>query len=250
MTKAFAVLLHIIIYLGIYACASAFLKKPAFPSLSVIWQSHLVPSIREIGSDLPYTIMRWLFVFLIGVITAVIIGLLIGYHRRLHATLKADIDFGRSFPATALITFFMAAFGDTEITRSLPALYITFFTVLFYASKHSSLLKNPRVRHLRDLGANSFFILRHCIILELSNPLIIAARQALSLSFLVMISTEFIIGSSHDKGLGKLFYDWLFQTNYGRFLVGLTILGITGYSFNSIGAWIHKRLIRWETVED
>lgn len=242
------VLVHIIIYITIYSIVAKILNKPAFPPFSTLINTFLKDGIVDFLTNLQATLIRWLIVFIAGVIGGVSFGVIIGYFPILHNFLKIDIDFLRSLPATALIVFIMAAFGDNEVSRSFPAFYITFFTVLFYVVKHATVLKHPRINHLVELGASKTFIIKNCIIYELLPPIFIAIRQSVSLSFLVLISVELIVGPSGNIGLGKVFYDWMFYAKYANTIIGLIFLGIIGYILNLIAGWGHRKIIYWQDV--
>lgn len=242
-------LIHIFAYLILYTIIDYFSDKPAFPSLVLIFKAATTTVYRELLIHFPATLIRWFFVFVLGSFFGVLAGLILGYFYTLHSYLKADIDFFRSLPATALISFVMAAFGDNDAVRSFPAFYITFFTVLFYVAKNAKMLNSPRKRHLAELGASQWFIIRHCIFYELLPSTMIALRQAVSLSFLVLISVELIIGPAGNRGLGLIFYNWLFYTDYANILVGLTFLGIVGYILNILASVIQKKAIYWQEIE-
>jgi NitT/TauT family transport system permease protein len=241
--------LRIPIYGLAYYLAHAALNRPAFPGVGRILNAIVRDVLPGFAVHLPATIIRWFLVYVLGLALGLLGGVLIGYFRRLHEAVKFEVDFFRSLPATVLVVFILAAFGDGHIQRSLPAFYITFFTVLFYVAKHMAMLKRTRIEHLVDLGASRAFILRHCVYYELLPVIMVASRQAISLSFLVAISVELIVGSYGNVGLGKLLYDWKFYTNYSDIIGGLIVIGGIGYALNLAMLKLHRKMVPWHNIE-
>jgi NitT/TauT family transport system permease protein len=249
ISTATALTIRIVLYLFAYALVSQSLDRPAFPPLEEIGHALAYDVLRGFSEHLPPTLWRWLVVYCLGTFAGVFFGILLGYWRSVHRHARVDVDFFRSLPATILIIFIMAAFGDGSIQRSLPTLYITFFTVVFYVSKHVAILDRRRIEHLRELGAGPLFVVSHCVFYEVLPAVLVAARQAVSLSFLVAISVELIVGPYGDLGLGRLFYDWQFYSKYACIIGGLLIVGCVGYVLNVAMLKLHQFMIRWNVTD-
>jgi ABC-type nitrate/sulfonate/bicarbonate transport system permease component len=236
-------------YSLVYETVRAIVSKPAFPPLLFIIRTfvNVMPAVAAL--NIAATLSRWTVLFAVGAFGGTAFGVLVGISRRAHRALATDLDFFRSLPATALLVFFLALFGDGDLARGLPALYITFFTVLFYVAKHVAGIDRDRIRHLRDLGAGWAFIVKHCLLWEVATPAFIAIRQAISLSFLVLISIELIIGSSNDRGLGTMIYKAKENLRYGELISGLFIIGMLGFVLNALWNAAQTRFVPWESAE-
>ena len=242
-------ILRILFYFLIYLFISIILDRPAFPKPWKIVENLFTIVLPGFLHHLPATLFRWFIVFFAGSILGFFMGILIGYFKKIHEIVKFEIDFFRSLPATVLIVFLLAAFGDGHLQRSLPVLYITFFTVLFYVAKHMLILNRRRIQHLLDLGASRIFVLRHCVYYELLPVIMVAIRQAISLSFLVAISVELIVGSFGNIGLGTLLYDWKFNCEYAAIIGGLLVIGTIGFLLNIMMLKLQNKLLPWTKVE-
>lgn len=97
------------------------------------------------------------------------------------------------------------------------------------------------MRHLQQLGASNVFIISRWYIYEMLPSIILAARQCISLSFLVLISTELIVGSSGNLGLGNRLVDWFFYSDFEKVVIALVFLGLTGYIVNLLLGWMFQR---------
>jgi len=239
-------ILHVCAYLLVYQVVHMALDKPAYPPLGSILRAATGDAATQMGKHFPVTLQRWALLFVAGCIVGIGSGVLIGYSRRLHRWFFPDVDFLRSLPATAMTFFVLAAFGDGYIARNIPAFYITVFTVMFLVVRHTKKLKRTRENHLRDLGATRWFIIFHCVLYELLSPIMIGVRQAISLSFLVFVSVELIVGPLGNEGLGKIIYEWEQRTDYACLLVVLAFLGVWGYGLNVLVEYAHRLLVPWE----
>ena len=242
-------LTRVALYFGAYAIFAAYIDKPAFPSVAQLLEAATGPVREQLVGHLIMTLWRWLKVFSVGVLVAVPCGILMGLVTPIYNRLSPDVDFFRSLPATVLVTFVQAAFGDNEQTRAMPAFHITFFTMLFYVAKHTRLIDKTRLNHLEELGASKLFVFWHCVLNELMPATMVAVRQAVSLSFLVLVSVELIIGSEGGEGIGQILYDWQFHTKYANIIVSLLCLGACGYLMNISMLAIHRRLTPWQQVD-
>lgn len=235
---------RIAIYVGLYELTHLLIQKPLIPSVL-----ELIPIIPElfsapIATAYIATCSRWISVFMLGVGLGSVIGAILGYFRIFGHALAFDIDFWRSLPATVLVQFFFALLGDNEITRVLPAFYVAFFTAIYYVSRAGSGLDRKRFEHLYTLGASDSFVIWNAYVYEVLPSVILAGRQAISLSFLVLVSTELIIGSSNDVGIGNRLVDWLFYAQYGKVILVIFLLGLTGYLANRFAA-LSLKLVYW-----
>jgi ABC-type nitrate/sulfonate/bicarbonate transport system permease component len=250
--RGIAISVRVVGYGLAYAAISALLLRPAFPPLQSLARSVFTEAVPALFIDLhlPVTVARWAVVFVAGSCIGVAGGVLLGAMPRVHAFLSGDIDFFRSLPATALIIFLLAGFGDSEVSRGFPALYITVFTVLFWVSKHVSSVSSVRLRHLRDLGADFRFIVLHFLPLELRPATLVAVRQAVSLSFLVAISVELIVGPRRNIGVGAILYQWQFGPAYEPIIITLVLIGFIGFWLNLIFKKFQRWLVWWEKTAD
>lgn len=245
MRSLAAVAIRAFIYVVVYQFIVLLVDKPILPSATKIAAALDSRFLVSLATDLLPTCLRWCGVFLAGSAAGALLGLVLGYNSRSTAIVTFDLDFWRSLPATALVPFCFALFGDNEITRVFPAFYITLFTVLYYVAKSSNAVSKDRLQHLRTLGAGEAFVLRHCYCLEILPSLMVALRQAVSLSFLVLVSSELIVGSSGNHGVGNRIVDWLFYTQYEQVIAMLIILGTMGYLANLLMKHASAKVLYW-----
>lgn len=239
------VLAHVAAYVALYQLAHIIYQKPILPSLDALWQSLMGMDEASVLAAYKATYSRWFVVFVVGAGTGGVCGGILGFFPRLGRFFTFDIDFWRSLPATVLVQFFFALFGDNEVTRAAPALYLMFFTTAYYVSRAGASIDRRRFSHLKQLGASTWFVIRESYVYEVLPAFMIALRQGVSLAFLVLISTELIIGSSNNTGIGNRLVDWLFYASYANVVITILLLGLSGYLANIVAKIIQSRLIYW-----
>ncbi len=240
------IIVRIAFYALIYVWISSAMNKPAFPRITAFVDLLQNGFLSKFCQNALPSIIRWSVILLVGSAAGVIVGITVGYVKSIYKLTNFEIDFLRSIPATTIVTFVFVAFSDNEVSRNIPVFYITFFTIVFYVSSHIYILDRTRINHLKDLGASFRFIMFNCLVFESLPIILIAIRQAVSLSFLVLVSIELIVGSSNNLGLGVMLYDYKEYLNYKEIIITILLLGGMGYIANYAFHALNRRLIFWE----
>ena len=244
----FQIIFKSIFYILVYSLISYWLALPALPSVFHIVTFLDYKFTLDLLNGISILLSSWIIVFLFSSFLGVFLGVIIGNNYVLYKFFSYDIDFFRSIPSVLLLIFVFAIIGDNFISRTFPVAYATFFTVIFYIVKATVNINKNRLNHLKDLGANHLELLQ-VLFLELLSPIFIALRQAASLSFLVLISIEIIVGPIVENGIGALLNDWSEYLHYDEIIVTTLIIGIIGYLINLIIYNLHKSIVKWEKVE-
>lgn len=239
-------ILRAIVYLFLYSILSYIVQKPAFPPIHLFFDFDFIAYFNDIWVHFSATLSRLFYVLIITIPLSVGFGIIIGSFKKLNKNLSKDIDFFRSIPATTFTFFIFSLFGDSEFSRNLPVMYVTFFSILFYTYKSISQLDDTKINYLKDMGADYFFIFRNFIVYEYLSAILIAVRQTISLSFLVLISMELIIGSYNSLGIGVKLYDYKDFLMYKEILISIFLIGITGYFLNVAFEQVKNTFITWK----
>ena len=155
-------------------------------------------------------------------------------------------EFFRSLPATALLPIFILAFGVNDITRIGIAFFISFWIVLIntiYGVNHSSdLRKNVAL----SMHATKIQIFIYVTIWEILPYIFSAMRLAISISLVIVITAEMIIGPDYGLGIKLLNSQQTFRTDYIYAIILVT--GTLGFILNKIIWLSEKRIIHWKTI--
>jgi len=230
-----------------YEIVSILIDKPAFPDVTRILRGLIsfIGDRKFVWPSFGYTVARWFIAWILCGMTAVVLGAILGYFADAYRLASGVLDFLRSLPATLLATFSTAAFGIGEISMLFPTAYVVFFTVIFYVAKHGQFVDKTRIQHLRRLHAPFRFILTHAILPDYASGIMTALQQSLSLSFLIQVSSELILGSAGNRGIGNVLYDFKDYSHFDALLASILILGIVGYAANIAFRVLQERLFPW-----
>lgn len=181
--------------------------------------------------------------FGLGVFFGVLGGIIIG-KSRISGGFECIIDFFRSIPAPALIPIFLLLFG---IGNSAKIALTTFLVCLWMAVHTSYGIKNgnhERILVAKIIGLSRIKILLHLTIPEALPHISAGIRSSISLSLILTILTEIVIGA--DKGLGQRVIDYQLFYKISDMYAVILLTGLLGFIFNTSFLMLEKRLIHWK----
>ena len=255
--RLFRIIIRIVVYFILYVSLYWFYNvpdpytKPILVSPIKLYNSINSDFFEILKVDFLSTLLKWMFVFFVGTLSGIFFGIVLGFYK-IGEYLKVDIDFWRTLPATILIFYVITLFGDNWFTRIFIPLYVSFFTSLYLISKFTrNNLNRVKISHLKNLGFNNWFIIKNSIFFELLPEIMITTRQVVSLSFLILISTELILGSSDNHGIGDRINFYFGNVEHYDYITLLIIVtGFSGYIANRIMFILGNKIIFWKTYKD
>jgi len=225
--------------------ASAHSTSPFFPPLQAILKTFVDTWLStRVLSDIVPSLVRMIVGFAIAAVVGVVLGALLGRLRLVAYALNPLLQFGRSLPATALVPVAIVLFGIGDTPKIVLIAFVSCFPILLNTI--------DGVRNidpvLEDVG-RSFRLTRmqrfRWLQLHAASPQVISGmRVALSLAFVVMVSTE-MLGSTNGIGYVTLLAQQGFQITL--MWSGLILLGLLGLIINGIFILVERALLRWYT---
>jgi NitT/TauT family transport system permease protein/sulfonate transport system permease protein len=217
-----------------------------FPAPSTIWTSG-VDLIRDgvLVDDMIVSFRRVMLGFLIGSITGVASGILLGASRLARAALEPTIYALWTVPKLALLPLLLLIFGLGE-APIVVLIAINCYFLLLIPTIAAIASVGAAYREAADaFGATSLEELRHVLLPAAIPQIFVALRLAAGASILVMVGAEFVQG---DDGLGHLiWHSWqLFMAD--RMYVGIAVVAVSGALFTMLIAAIGRRLTPWDTT--
>ena len=193
--------------------------------------------------DILNTLGRALLSFSIAVALGVPLGLLLGSIRTLKLMFNGQVDFFRSIPAFVLLPLFLVFFKSGESSRIAMAsfgagLIVTANTA--FGAAHASRL---RIEVARVYGAKRFFVLFHVLAREVLPQTLDGLRLAISLSLVLTIVGEIMLGATY--GLGTRVNDSLSGFDLPRMYGLIFLIGILGYFFNLVGRLLAGKFVKY-----
>jgi taurine transport system permease protein len=227
--------------------SSGLVRDLFLPGPALLWSGLLDLVVngyksRPLWEHILYSLERVLLGFGTGAVFGTLLGLAMGYYRKLDALLNPYVEFLRPLPQLAYLVLLIVWFGIGEPPKVI-LLFLTAFPVAAVAARdgvrNTSLL---RIQAARSLGANEWQIFRHVIFPSALTDIFTGARLAIGIVYATLIAAEIIAGST---GIGWLVFD------AGRFLrsdyvfVGIGIIGLTGLGLDRLLLTLELRVVHW-----
>lgn len=197
---------------------------------------------RSIAEHVGISFLRVACGFGSGAIVGTLLGLGMGFSRRLDAAAGPFIEFLRPLPQLAYLVLLIVWLGIGESSK-ITMLFFAALPVSAIAARDGVRNVPPeRIRAARSLGASNLQLFLHVVAPSALPEILTGARLAIGIVYATLISAEIIAGSS---GIGWMILD------AGRFLrsdyvfVGILIIGIAGVAIDRTLILFERRIVHW-----
>ncbi len=188
------------------------------------------------------SLLRALAAFFAAAVTGIPIGLAMGMSPVFSAILDPFVQFLRPLPKLALIPLVIVWFGIGEVSKFILIYLATVLTVIVAAAASVQNVKQGRIRAAQSLGVNSFQLFAHVIFPSALPELFIGVRIAIGIGWTTLIAAEMIASSS---GLGWMVINASSYLRTDVVLVGIVLLGVTGYLIDLGLVAAQKAMVPW-----
>jgi NitT/TauT family transport system permease protein len=246
--QVYTVLLQLVVIIGILfiweICGLLGLLNPLFfPVPSLIFQTFITMLWNgEIQDNLSITLFRVFLGFLLGTISGILIGIVMGASKKVRLLLDPIVAATYPIPKLAIFPLLMVIFGIGEISKILAIALGCFFLALINAMAGVRNINKGYFDVAKNYGASKTQMFTK-VILPASLPMIFTGiRLALGMSLLVVVGLEFV---SANYGIGALiWYSW--QTfEIEKLYVGIFICAILGILFTVALKKVEERIVPW-----
>jgi ABC-type nitrate/sulfonate/bicarbonate transport system permease component len=233
--------LGLLAMLAVWQAASFFSLMPAsiLPTpTETLTRALTMPTDVEFRAAAVGTAARWLVGFALGASIGFLIGIVLGSTPLLERAFLPLIDFGRSIPITIAFPIFLLTFGLSNSANIAMAFGATVFLVALNVTVGVGQCNKHRVAFMHTMQARWIDRVRYLYLPEAIDSFILGLRATLSLSLIVVILSEMLVGTRH--GLGQLAYN-AYLTNSPATLVALIIwVGLAGMAANAALTKFHN----------
>jgi taurine transport system permease protein len=188
------------------------------------------------------SLARALFAFLMATLTGVPVGLLMGRSATFNAVLDPFVQFLRPLPKLALIPLVVVWFGIGELSKFVLIYLSTFLTIVVAAAAAVMSVPEGRIRAAQSLGVNRRQLFRHVILPSALPELFTGVRVGIGIGWTTLIAAEMIASSS---GLGWMVINASSYLRTDVVILGILLLGITGYLLDLALVSIQRATIHW-----
>ena len=227
-----------------WAARREFISTLFFPAPSIIVRTLIRTFIDgELLDHLGATLSRVLLAFMVGGLPAVIIGLAMGWSRRLRAGLDPIIAAIHPVPKIALLPLAMIFFGIGESSKVITVAAATFFPMLINCMAGVQQINVIHFEVAKNFRANPLRVFTR-VVWPGSLPMVIAgSRVAINIALVVTIGIELI---SAQKGLGVMIWFGWETMRTEELYAGLIVISALGIGFNFILERLKTYLVPWK----
>ncbi len=215
-----------------------------FPSFSEVMETFLeLTQNGVLVNAIIHSLCRFGIGLLLGGVSAIIIGLILGRFKSLEIILEPFIQLFRPISPIAWLPIIALWLGIGEIGAIFVIAYAVFFPVLFLSIAGVRQINPVLLEMARNFGANELVIFKNIILpgafLHISSGLKLAA----SVAWIQLVAGEML---GIQSGLGYLIIDGRNLIRIDIIIVAMFCIGILGYiihlCFVGIEGFIQKRL--------
>lgn len=196
----------------------------------------------ELWRHLSISLWRILAGFTVGAAPAVVLGLLMGWFRSVHAFFDPIISAIYPVPKIALLPLFLILFGLGETTKVATIAVAVFFIVLITTVSGVRMIEPVLIEAAQSYGARGWRLFSQ-VIFPASLPAIFTGmRLGLGIAMLVIVGAEFVAA---NRGVGYLIWISWSTLSVNKMYVGLITIAMLGLS-SALGMdLLRRRLMPW-----
>jgi len=214
---------------------------------SLIWKSlvTLFTKGTEFGSiwgDIGTTLKEAVYGFVLGAITGVVVGLLLGQNRFLADVLSPYIKVVNAVPRIILGSIFLVAFGLGTFPKVLLAAVLVFFIVFFNAFQGVREVNPNLVANVRVLGASPLQVARHVTIPSALTWIIASLHTAFGFAIIGALVGE-VLGS--QRGIGLVISQAQGQLDPNTVFAGMVIMAVITLAAEYLITLLERRVLSW-----
>lgn len=201
--------------------------------------------VGSIFNDIYFTLYRLFFSIFIATIFGIPVGLLLGYFSNTYHYFEEIVDFLRSIPPIVIFPLLLIVLGPGDNSRIGVAVFGAIVVLILIISKGLFQQSPLRKQFFKSMGANQSQLLKHIVWYEALPHIIVALRTAVSLSLIIIVVTEMLVGAKY--GLGVRVQNVQITANIPDLFTTIIIIGLIGVLLNKILIWIDRKFVFWKT---
>ncbi len=180
--------------------------------------------------------------FGLGVVTAIPLGVLLGWYRPLEAYLNPLLQLLRQTNPVSLFPAFILFFGIGYATNVAIIYWVVVWPILLGTVNGVRQADPALVKYARSVGLPDWRIFTKVVLPSAAPSIITGMRLAATYSFLMLVVSEMVGASS---GLGYLIVNAQYLLSVHLLYVGVIVLALLGIASNWALVALERRLGAW-----
>lgn len=195
-------------------------------------EQHIAASLWRSGSG-----------FLLSILSAVPLGLALGWYKRLADVVNPLLELLRNTAALALLPVFILFLGIGEASKIALVVYAASWPILLNTITGVKNVDPLLVKSARSLGASRFMLFYKVILPAAVPTIFVGIRLAGAYSLVVLVAAE-MVGAK--AGLGYLIIYSQYNFQIPQMYAGILTLMLTGILYNQLLLALEKRFTAWK----
>jgi taurine transport system permease protein len=195
--------------------------------------------LEHLGSSL----LRVFSGFFLALLTAVPLGLAMGYNDKIGAFFDPIIEFYRPLPPLAYYTILVLWLGIGDESK-VALLYMAAFPPLSISSMSAVRgIRREKILAARSLGARQFQIFLHVIFPSCLPEIFTGIRVAVGFTYTTLVAAEIVAATS---GIGWVVLDASRFLRSDIIFMGILVMGLTGILLDRLLRYAEKKIVPWK----
>lgn len=235
---AFLLLWELVVRLGVIA------EEDVPPASVVLTRIAELFGQEAFLRDVIASVLAWLIALGIAIVIAIPLGLVLGNFPLVRMATRSIVEFLRPIPSVALIPLVLVVIGGGPEAKITLAVYAAVWPILYNTIYAFDEIDPLLIDTARSCGVHKSGILTTVALPHAAPFVFTGIRISASVGLIVIVSTEFIAGSS--AGLGS----FILQAAHGAgrtdlVLAGTVVAGVIGYLANEGLERLGGKLFKW-----
>lgn len=192
--------------------------------------------------DVLPSIGRFAIGVILAIVAGVVLGVLIGLNRDLRALTEPAFEFFRALPAPALVPVLMLLFGATDTSKVFLIALASVWPVLLNTIEGVRATDPVQSDTSRSYGITGWARVRHQVLPSAAPQILAGIRQCLPIGLILMVISEMFASSS---GLGFSIIQFQRRFAIPEMWSGILVLGLIGFGVAALFRVIERRALRW-----
>ncbi|OLB03227.1 MAG: taurine ABC transporter permease [Candidatus Rokubacteria bacterium 13_2_20CM_69_15_1] len=195
--------------------------------------------LRHLGDSLYRVVVG----FLLAVVTAVPLGLAIGYSSKVQAVFDPIIEFYRPLPPLAYYTLLVIWLG-IENESKIALLYFAAFPPLSVSAMAGVRgVASERIQGAQSLGASRWQVFRYVIFPSCLPDIFTGMRVSIGFTYTTLVAAEMVAATS---GIGWMVLDASKFLRSDVIFMGNIVMGLTGIGLDRLIRTAEGRVVPWK----
>lgn len=234
---------NVLSYMGISANPDLFI-----PAIEQVWDRFLDLSHgngyrgRNVWEHLGWSMLRMLVGVGSAIVLGIIVGVAMGVATRLKAVFDPILEFYRPLPPLGYYTLLIVWFGIGETPKVLLLFLAAFAPVAIGTESGIRNVRKSWIDQALTLGADRMYIFRHVMFPAALPQIFASVRLAVGFAYTTLVAAELVAAT---KGIGWMVLDASKFLRIDVIYVGIIVMGITALLLDRVIRFLENRAVPW-----